>query len=103
MKLSNFKIITKIGMGFGILIAVMVMLGMTALSQLNALDSSTQQIATSNLPKVQLSATIRDVVNVIRRGEARHVMSDSEQEKDSQEARIKTARKKLEELEANGL
>ena len=103
MKLSNFKIVTKIGMGFAILVAVMVMLGMTALSQLNALDSSTQQIATSNLPKVQLSATIRDVVNLIRRAEARHVMSDSEQEKDGQEARNKTARKKLEELEAQAL
>jgi methyl-accepting chemotaxis protein len=100
MNLSNFKIVSKIGIGFGILVAVMVMMGLTALSQLKALDASTQQIATNNLPSVQLAATIRDLVNEMRRAEARHVMAITDQDKDAQEARINNARKKLAELEA---
>jgi len=82
------------------LVAAMVMLGLTALSQLKELDASTQQLATNNLPRVQLAATIRDLVNAIRRAETRHVMSTSEQDKDVQEARINSARSKLVELEA---
>jgi methyl-accepting chemotaxis protein len=100
MNLSNFKIVTKIGIGFAILVVVMVMMGLTALSQLKALDISTQQIATNNLPSVQLAAGIRDLVNEMRRAEARHVMAMTDQEKDAQEARINNARKKLVELEA---
>jgi len=101
LNLSNFKIVTKIGIGFGILIVVLVVMGVTALSQMRALDSSTQQIATNNLPSVQLAASIRDLVNDMRRAEARHVMATTDQDKDAQEARINSARKKLSELEAD--
>jgi len=101
MNLSNFKIVTKIGSGFAILVVVMVLMGLTALSQLKALDSSTQQIATNNLPSVQLAANIRDLVNEMRRAEARHVMAVTDQDKDAQEARINSARKKLAEVEAS--
>jgi methyl-accepting chemotaxis protein len=101
MNLSNFKIVAKIGAGFAILVVVMVIMGLTALSQLKELDTSTQQIATNNLPSVQLAASIRDLVNDMRRAEARHVMALTDQDKDAQEARINGARKKLAELETN--
>ena len=101
MNLSNFKIVAKIGVGFALLVVVMVMMGLTALSQLKALDTSTQQIATNNLPSVQLAASIRDLVNEMRRAEARHVMAMTDQDKDAQEARINGARKKLAELETS--
>ena len=99
MNLSNLKIAVKIGAGFGLLVAIMVALGCAALWQLNAVASSTRQIATGNLVSLQTAAAIRDTLGEMRRAEARHVMSDSMQEKDAQEARLVLARKSLTELE----
>jgi methyl-accepting chemotaxis protein len=100
MNLSNFKIATKIGGGFALIVAILIFLGVTALSQLKSVNASTEQIATSNLPSVETAATMRDLLGEIRRSEARHVMSTNDQEMDAQETRIAVARKKLTELEA---
>jgi methyl-accepting chemotaxis protein len=99
MHLSNFKIATKIGCGFGIIVAVLIFMGFTALSQLKAVNASTEQIATKNLASIDTAAKMRDLVSDIRFGEARHVMSSNEQEMDAQEARIAANLNRLAELE----
>ena len=95
MHFSNFSIRLKVGVGFAILVAIVVLLGITALLQLKAVNGSTELIATNNLVSVDLAARMRDALGVIRRAEARHVMSSNDQEKDAQEARIAAERSKL--------
>ncbi len=100
MNLSNFKISTKIGGGFGIIVAVLIFMGLTALSQLKAVNASTEKIAAINLASIETAAKMRDLISDIRFGEARHVMSSSAQEMDVQEARIAEDLKKLGDMEA---
>jgi hypothetical protein len=95
MHLSNFKIATKIGGGFGIIVAVLIFMGITSLSQLKAVNASTEQIATNNLASIQTAAKMRDLISDIRFAEARHVMMAVEQEMDVQEARISADQKCL--------
>ena len=99
MNLSHFKIATKIGAGFAVIVAMLVFLGITALAQLKLLNSSTEAIATNNLPSVETAAAMRDLIGEIRRAEARHVMSVNDAEMDAQESRIAAARKKLADMD----
>jgi methyl-accepting chemotaxis protein len=100
MNLSNFRIATKIGGGFGIIVAILIFMGLTALSQLKAVNASTEQIATNNLASIQTAATMRDLISDIRFAEARHVMSANESEMGIQEARMAVDLKKLSDMEA---
>jgi methyl-accepting chemotaxis protein len=100
MNLSNFRIATKIGGGFGIIVAVLIFMGLTALSQLKVVNASTEQIATNNLASIQTAATMRDLISDIQFAEARHVMSPNESEMEVQEARMAVDLKKLSDLEA---
>jgi chromosome segregation ATPase len=99
MHFSNFSIRTKIGTGFAILVTIMVVLGALALAKLAAVNTNTQQIATNNLPSIQLASKMADLVQTIRRGEARHVMSSSEADMKVQDERIAATRKELADLE----
>ena len=103
MHLSNFKIATKIGGGFGIIVAVLIFMGITSLLELKAVNASTEQIATNNLASIQTAATMRDLISDMRFAEARHVMLSVEQEMDEQEARIAFDRIKLADLEPTAL
>ena len=99
MNLSNFKIATKIGTGFLIILAMIVALGAVALVQLNEVSVGEEQIATNNLPSIELGAKIQSIVNTIRRLEARHVLANTDAEMDAREADIAAARKELLNLE----
>lgn len=103
MRFSSFSIRLKVGLGFGVIVAVVAALGAAALMELRAVNASTEQIATSDLVSVQLAANMRDTLGTIRRAEARHVMSNSPLEMDNQEARIASERKKLVALEARAV
>jgi methyl-accepting chemotaxis protein len=96
---ANLSIRTKIGAGFAAIVALVIVLGTMALAQLAAVAASTEQIATNNLPSVKLAARMSDLLGVIRRSEARHVMSTVDVEMDEQEARLAKARKELMDLE----
>jgi methyl-accepting chemotaxis protein len=99
MKFENLSIRTKIGAGFAVIVALVAVIGAMALLQLAAVATTTEQIATSHLPGVKLSAKMTDLIGVIRRAEARHVMSTLSADRDQQEARMAKARKELTELE----
>ena len=92
MNLSNLRIRSKIGLGFTAIVVMVVALGLLALSQLATVNASTEQIATNNLPSVKLAAHMGDLLQTVRRAEARHVMSSNEQEMDEQEARMAKVR-----------
>jgi methyl-accepting chemotaxis protein len=99
MHFSNLSIRSKIGAGFAALVAIVVLLGGLALSELSAVNASTEQISEGNLPSVKLAAKLGDLTQIIRRAEARHLMSRSEDEWKAQDERIAQTRKQLAELE----
>ena len=99
MNLSNFKIATKIGAGFAIIVALVIALGSVALFQLGAVAAGEEQLATNNLPSVEMAGKIRAFVNTIRRYEARHLLASDPKEMDAREVDIAAARKQLVELE----
>jgi methyl-accepting chemotaxis protein len=99
VKFANLSIRTKIGAGFAAIVALVIVLGTMALVQLTAVGAGTEQIATNNLPSVKVSARMGDLLGVIRRSEARHVMSTVDAEMDEQEARMARARKDLVDLD----
>ena len=100
MSLSNFKIGTKIGAGFFFIVVLTLLLGVLALVQLATVAATTEDIATNNLPSVQLAGDLRDMLNDIRRAEAKHVLSSTRKDMKEMEAGIATARKKIAELDA---
>ena len=99
MSLSNFKIATKIGAGFAIIVALIIVLGAIALSQISAVAAGEEQIATNSLPSVEMAAQIRSLLNTLRRAEARHVLASDDKVMDAVEVEIADGRKKIEDLE----
>ncbi len=100
VKFANLSIRSKIGAGFAVMVALVIALGTMALVQLGAVGASTEQIATDNLPSVKMAAAMSDLLGVVRRSEARHVMSTVDSEMDEQEARMAKARKGLLDLDS---
>ena len=100
MTLSNFKIGTKIGAGFFFIVVLTLLLGVLALVQLATVAATTEDIASNNLPSVQLTGDLRDMLNDIRRAEARHVLSSTRKDMKEMEAGIAAARKKIADLDA---
>ncbi|NBW78174.1 MAG: hypothetical protein EBR27_04050 [Betaproteobacteria bacterium] len=100
MDMSKLSIRFKLGIGFGVLLALLVLIGVAALVELGVINGATEQIATKNLVSVQAASDMRDLVGVMRRAEARIVMNSNEKEKAGQENRFAEARAKLSEVEA---
>ena len=99
MNLSNYKIATKIGFGFAIIVALIIALGTVAIFQINAIGAGEEQIATNSLPSVELAGRVQSLTNTIRRLEARHVLASDDKGMDALELEIAAARKQLAELE----
>ena len=99
MNLSNFKIATKIGAGFAVIVALVIALGAIAMTQLNAVAAGEQQLATNSLPSVVMAGQILSLVNTVRRYEARHVLSNDQKDMDARETDRAAAVKQLSELE----
>ena len=100
MNLANLKIATKIGGGFIVVVALTLVLGVLSFVQLSNVAGTTEEIATNNLPSVQLTGELRDLLSEIRRSEARHLLSSSRKEMKELEKQIEEARKKIAELDA---
>lgn len=99
MNLSNFKITTKIGIGFGIVLLMALVQGVIALIQLSNVLQVTEQISNKYLPSVEFASQIQGYIGTIRRLEARHVLANNANDKEKREADILTNRKKLADLE----
>ena len=98
MDMSKLSIRFKLGVGFGVLLALLVLIGVAALVELGVINRATEQIATKNLVSVQTASDMHDLVGVIRRAEACIVMNSNEKEKEDKEKRIAEARAKLAEV-----
>ncbi len=69
MRTSNFRISTRIGTGLFVVAGFSLVLGLLAMLQMSKVAQATEHIAEANLPRVQLSAELRDGLNDLRRAE----------------------------------
>ena len=95
MNLSNFRISTKIGFGFAIIVALTLLLGSLSLVQLANVANTAEGLATGNLPSVQMTGNLSALLNEIRRSEARHLLSSARKEMKALEAGMADTRKKI--------
>ncbi len=96
MNLSNLKIGTKLMLGFASVLALTTLLGVMALLQLSNLSVKTERIATNNLPSVQYTSDLNNMLGAIRRAEALHLLTSDPNVKKEQEKRIAESRKSVE-------
>ena len=99
MNLSNLKIGAKLGIGFGIVASIVVLLGVFALLQIGQIAASEALIATNNLPSVEMAGKLDALTNDIRRVEARHVLATEPAQMDALEAQIASVRTEIQALE----
>jgi methyl-accepting chemotaxis protein len=97
---SHLKIGSKLVLGFATVLALTLLLGGLALSQLSKLSVKTEQIATNNLPSVEYAAALSGLLNGVRLAEALHLLASDPEVKKEQEARIAAMRKQMDALDA---
>ncbi len=100
MNLTHLKISTKLALGFASVLALTLLLGALALTQLSRLSVKTEQIATTNLPSIQYTGVLSGLLNGIRRAEALHLLASDPEVKKLQEAQITDMRKQIDALDA---
>ena len=99
MNFSDLKIRTKISLGFGALVLIAVLLGITALSKLRAVNTASETIGQNNLPSVQLAGAMRDYMAQMRRAEARNLLATNAADLDESEGAFAANRKALDKLD----
>ncbi len=99
MNFSRLNIASKLGLGFASVLALTLVVGWLALSQLSNLSVKTEQIATNNLPSVQYAAALSDLLNGVRRAEALHLLASDPAVKAEQETKIADMRKQMDAVE----
>jgi len=100
MRLPDFKLGTKLGAAFFILVLVTAGLGAFAVRQMAAINEHMEVIASNNLPGVELVGKLRLTANLIRRAEADHVLSVDGKEMAAIEARIDELKARLTKFQA---
>ncbi len=98
--MNHLKISSKLALGFASVLALTLLLGGLALSQLSKLSVKTEQIATNNLPRVEYAAALSGLLNGVRRAEALHLLASDPKIKEEQEASIAAMRKQMDALDA---
>lgn len=99
MRATDFRISTRIGGGFLVLVVFTLVVGVLSLIELARVAGTTEAIATGSLPSVQLTGQMRDHLNFMRRSEGRHLLAAERKEMKALEARMAESRKKLAELD----
>lgn len=67
MRATDFRISTRIGGGFLVLVVFTLVVGVLSLIELARVAGTTEAIATGSLPSVQLTGQMRDHLNFMRR------------------------------------
>jgi len=95
---SNLKIAKKLGLGFGVIEILMVILGMFSLMELSKVNSNTLDLATNWLPSVRELGALEYQVAATRRWDLNYLLSDKEK-MSSAEAKGNAAVAQIEEIE----
>ncbi|MES2880277.1 MAG: MCP four helix bundle domain-containing protein, partial [Pseudomonadota bacterium] len=100
MKLSDFKIGTKLGAAFFFVVLMTAAAGGFAVVQLAKINANTEDIATNWLPSVEVLSNIRITTNRFRRAEGDHALSTDLKEMDVIEKQFVELKKTLGEQQA---
>ena len=84
----NLKIGNKLGLGFATVLAVTIVLGVFSMMQLSKVNVNTADIATNWLPMARALGELRYEVSLVRRGEKACILSSSETEFETNEAKV---------------
>ncbi|MEI6838674.1 MAG: methyl-accepting chemotaxis protein [Alcaligenaceae bacterium] len=88
MKTSNLKIGARLALGFAMVLSLSIVVGLVAINKLSTVNDATAEIATHWMVRSRTLATYSSLMNDMRRAEASHVMSDSEEQLVLAEKRI---------------
>lgn len=88
MKFSNFKVGSRLALGFSMVLALSVVVGVVSIGRMAFINSATADLATNWLVATRALGEYRQDINSIRRAEAEHVMSTSDEDFSRQELRI---------------
>ena len=100
MNFSDWKIRTKLAVGFGLLVLLVVALGAIALTALGRMNDHIQEIGGNSLPSVQVLGDMRVDANRIRLAESVMVMSRTPAQAKALTAELGEQRKSLVKSEA---
>jgi methyl-accepting chemotaxis protein len=94
MNFSNFKIGARLGSGFAVVLALTLMIGLFSIAKLALVNDATADIATNWLVGTRTLGEYRNLLNDMRRAEARHVMNSTEDQFAQAEKRISEDKEK---------
>jgi len=94
--MKNLKIRTKIIVGFTVVIAILLTLGIFCMSQMSKLNGHTLEIGTNWLPSVSHSSDMRTDLSDFRIKEYKHILSTTNEEMDAVEKEMDEVAKDLE-------
>ncbi|GFE62758.1 methyl-accepting chemotaxis protein [Geobacter sp. AOG2] len=92
--LKNMKIGGRLTFGFGIIVALLVIMFGLSLFRLGSLNHEIDDLIHDKLVKSNLAGDLQDQVNVIARASRNIILLDDQKDIDKEEARIQEARKK---------
>jgi methyl-accepting chemotaxis protein len=99
MRLPDFKLGTRLGAAFFILVVVAAGLGVFAVRQMAAINEHMEAIAKNSLPGVELVGKLRLTANRLRRAEADHVLSVDDKEMAALEKQMEEMKARVAELQ----
>ena len=85
---SNMKMSKKLGLGFGIVLAMTIGLGVFSIFELSKVNATTVEIATNWLPAVRSLGELRFDAAGVRRAELNHLLATDKKESQKYEALV---------------
>jgi methyl-accepting chemotaxis protein len=99
MNFSNFKISLKLGIGFGVVVLMTVLVGVLSTLQMGRIDTDTTELSENWLPSIKVVSEVQALLNDMRRAELQHVIALSMEEKKPEAERFAADVVKLPALE----
>ena len=93
--LSNVSIGRRLGLGFGLVLVLLILMAGTAIVQMAHLADNTAYFSVNLVPSYEVEHQIARELGDIRRFENRHILSNTNADMDAAEAKIAAARKVL--------
>lgn len=99
--LKNFKIGSRLGLAFGLILALLMIVGGYAIKDIKSLQGEIDLLVNDRMVKLEQANTIIDNVNIIARGLRNIIIDDNKDHQADELRRIAEARKKVGELMAD--
>ncbi len=91
MKLmSNLRVGSRLGLGFGLLLLLMLAMGFFAVNRVNRVQANVTDLATNWLPSTQQLAGLNEALNQMRRAELQMLLGGGEKALQEESARLAT-------------